>query len=250
MRVGNPLIETQTQGGVDMPRLPRYVLPGQPQHIIQRGNNRSPIFIVNDDYRYFQDYLAEACESHNARIHAYVLMTNHVHLLMTPENEDSISKVMQSTGRRYVQYFNHLYNRTGTLWEGRYKATLIDTETYLMICYRYIELNPIRANICDYPDEYRWSSYGANALGLADKLVTPHKYYQALSGNTMDRLAHYRGLFDGHLDERTLEEIRYSTQNGWVLGNDKFKDEIENHLQRRTRPLKRGGDHRSDQFKK
>ena len=148
-----------------MPRKPRYVIPGQPQHVIQRGNNRCPIFITDDDYGCFGRYLREACSRQGCHVHAYVFMTNHIHLLVTPGSEDSIAKAMQSVGRRYVQYFNTTYQRTGTLWEGRYKATLIDSENYLFTCSRYIELNPVRANMVNHPSEYMWSSYRANALG-------------------------------------------------------------------------------------
>ncbi len=233
-----------------MPRLPRYVLPGQPQHVIQRGNNRCPIFIADEDYGCFRHYLAEACLRHGCQIHAYVLMTNHIHLLITPDKADSISKVMQSVGRRYVQYFNFTYQRTGTLWEGRYKATLIDTENYLLTCARYIELNPVRANMVSHPGEYRWSSYRANATGMQDNLVNPHTLYQALGKTLSERQANYRALFKVHIDDIALKEIRTATQKGWALGNDRFKDEIEVHLKRRTRPLARGGDRRSVEFRK
>ena len=233
-----------------MPRLPRYVLPGQPQHVIQRGNNRCPIFITDEDYDCFRHHLQEACDRHGCHIHDYVFMTNHIHLLITPDTEDSIAKAMQSVGRRYVQYFNATYQRTGTLWEGRYKATLIDTEAYLFTCSRYIELNPVRANMVSHPDEYRWSSYHSNALGKYDDLVQPHDQYLALDNDAKARQEAYRDLFRAHIDEKTLEEIRQSTQKSWVLGNDKFKDEIEQLIERRTRPLTRGGDRRSLEFYK
>jgi putative transposase len=132
-----------------MARLPRYVLPGQPQHVIQRGNNRGVTFFADEDYSFYLDRLKEACTKHGCAVHAYVLMTNHVHLLLTPDTSSSIAKVMQSVGRRYVQHINYTYRRTGTLWEGRYKATLIDSEQYLLTCSRYIELNPVRAGIVD-----------------------------------------------------------------------------------------------------
>ena len=149
-----------------MPRQLRYNLPGIPQHVIQRGNNRQATFFSDEDYmRYLAD-LKSACDQHQCEVHAYVLMTNHVHLLMTPHNGDGIAKTMQSLGRRYVVYINQTYRRTGTLWEGRYKAALIDSENYLLTCYRYIELNPVRAEgMVDHPGKYRWSSYRANALG-------------------------------------------------------------------------------------
>jgi putative transposase len=232
-----------------MPRLPRYVLPGHPQHVIQRGNNRCPIFVADEDYGCFRHYLREAGERHDCRIHAYILMTNHVHLVMTPGREDSLARVLQSVGRRYVQYFNATYRRTGTLWEGRYKATVIDTERYLLTCYRYIELNPVRANMVTHPGAYRWSSYAANALGKSDPLVTPHALYLALGRDPEQRRRAYQALFQAHIDNTTLAEIREATQKGWALGNDRFKEEIERLLQRRTRPLPRGGDRRSVVFR-
>lgn len=233
-----------------MPRLPRYVLPGQPQHVIQRGNNRSPIFVGDEDYSCFRHYLREACLHHGCQIHAWVFMTNHVHLLLTPNAKESIGKAMQSVGRRYVQYFNAVYQRTGTLWEGRYKATIIDTENYLFTCYRYIELNPVRANMVSHPGEYRWSSYHANALGKDDSLVSPHERYIALAEDPGERQSSYRDLFKAHIDDKTLTEIRHSTQKGWALGSERFKDEIECLIKRRTRPLSRGGDRRSAEFTK
>ena len=158
-----------------MARLPRFVIPGQPQHVIVRGNNREPIFYAEEDYRFYLEKLQQACEKHQCDLHAYVLMTNHVHLLITPHTEDGISKSLQMLGRYYVQYFNHTYQRTGTLWEGRYKATLIDSERYLLTCYRYIELNPVRAEgMVDHPSEYPWSSYRYNVVGESDPLVVPH----------------------------------------------------------------------------
>ena len=232
-----------------MPRLPRYVLPGQPHHVIQRGNNRCPIFVADEDYGYFKHILSEACQRYDCLIHAYVLMTNHVHLAMTPRRENSLPKVLQSVGRRYVQYFNTTYQRTGTLWEGRYKATVIDSESYLLTCYRYIEFNPVRANMVAHPGEYRWSSYAANALGKFDFLVKPHALYQALGNSDDQRLSAYRGLCEAHIDDKTLEAIRLATQKGWALGDDRFKDQIERLLNRRTRPLPRGGDHRSVAFR-
>ena len=132
-----------------MARLPRFVLVGHPQHIIIRGNNREPVFIADEDYQLFLEKLSAAAKKHECDIHAYVLMTNHIHLLVTPNKENGISKMMQMLGRYYVQYFNYTYKRSGTLWEGRYKASLIDSEAYALLCYRYIELNPVRANMVE-----------------------------------------------------------------------------------------------------
>jgi putative transposase len=232
-----------------MPRLPRYVLPGHPQHVIQHGNNRCPIFVADEDYSRFRHEMSAACRRHDCRIHAYVLMTNHVHFVMTPGKEDSLGKVMQSVGRRYVQYFNTTYRRTGTLLEGRYKATVIDTEHYLLACYRYIELNPVRANMVDHPAGYRWSSHAANARGEPDPVVIPHALYQALGAEPHQRQAAYRALFEAHIDDKTLDEIRQATEKGWALGDDRFKDEVKRLLQRRTRMRPRGGDHRSVAFR-
>ena len=156
-----------------MARLPRYFVEGQALHIIQRGNNREPIFADDQDYHFYQECLQESAERHGLAIHAYVFMTNHVHLLATPQTTESVGKTLQSLGRRYVQYFNYTYDRTGTLWEGRYKATLIDSDRYLLTCMRYIELNPVRAGMVDHPRDYPWCSYAANALGEDNLLITP-----------------------------------------------------------------------------
>ena len=166
-----------------MARLSRFVLPGQPQHLIQRGNNRQAVFFAEDDYQFYRETLRDACGNHDCHIHAYVMMTNHVHLLITPITETGISKVMQSLGRRYVQHVNFKYRRTGTLWEGRYRATLLDSERYLLSCQRYIELNPVRAGMVKHPGEYPWSSYRCNALGEPDELVSAHELLRRLGEN-------------------------------------------------------------------
>jgi putative transposase len=225
--------------------LPRFVLPGHPQHVIQRGNNRQPIFRCDADYRFFHEKLTAACIQHGCAVHAYVLMTNHVHLLITPQTENAISKVMQNVGRYYVQYFNYTYRRTGTLWEGRYRATLLDTDRYLLTCYRYIELNPVRAEMVEGPANYPWSSYGFNAQGMPDPLVVPHAPYQELGHDPQKRQAAYRALFRGRLDESALAEIREATNKAWLLGNDRFRAAIEQQLNRRPAPRPRGRDRRS-----
>ncbi len=233
-----------------MPRLPRYVLPGQPQHIIQRGNNKEPIFVQKQDYCFYLEKLGEACDRFGCEIHAYVLLTNHVHLLMTPAAEDSIGKTMQSLGRYYVQYFNHCYQRTGTLWEGRYKATLLNSEHYLLTCYRYVELNPVRAGMVDHPIDYPWSSYAFNAKGQPDPVISPHTLYRRLGKSDRERQSAYRQLFHQRLSEKTLTDIREATNKAWVLGNDRFKAKIEKLTQRQSQPKARGGDHKSKQYKK
>lgn len=223
-----------------MARLPRYNLPGVPQHVIQRGNNRQAIFAEEADYAAYRDWLQEAAASHGIVIHAYVLMTNHVHLLVTPQHQASIGKTLQSVGRRYVQYFNDTYGRTGTLWEGRYRATVVDAEPYLLTCSRYMELNPVRAGMVKSPAHYRHSSYRHNAQGRPDPLITEHELYRRLGRSRARRCAAYRALFRGAVAEEILEDIRAATNTGWALGNDRFRGEIERLSQRRTAPLPRG----------
>lgn len=232
-----------------MARMPRFLLPGQPQHVIQRGNNRVEIFCAEEDYRFYLEKLRKAADAHRCTIHAYVLMTNHVHLLMTPEDAHGIGKVMKALGRYYVQYFNYTYQRTGTLWEGRYRATLIDTEAYLLTCMRYIELNPVRAGMVSHPSEYPWSSYRHTAMGLSDALVTPHALYRSLGRDDGERQSAYRQLFKTRVADKTLAEIREATNKAWVLGNDRFKDSIESQLARRVSPRSRGGDRKSEAYR-
>lgn len=224
-----------------MARLPRYGLPGQPQHVIQRGNNRGPIFFAQEDYSFFLECLQDAGERCACAIHAYVLMTNHVHLLVTPDAADGISKLMQMVGRRYVQYVNFTYQRTGTLWEGRYKAVPMDSEQYLFTCYRYIETNPVRAGMVTHPRGYRWSSYHCNADGKPDALLTAHSLYQALGDDDVSRRAAYRKLFSADIAEDDLTAVRETINKGWALGGERFKREIEAVAARRVSPLLRGG---------
>ena len=231
-----------------MARLPRFVIPGQPQHVIVRGNNRAEIFCADADCSFYLEKLKLACDKHGCSVHAYVLMTNHVHLLITPHLEQSLGKAMQMLGRYYVQYYNYCYRRTGTLWEGRYKATLIDSEAYLLTCMRYIELNPVRAGMAVDPSDYPWSSYHHNALGQANDLVVPHPEYQRLGESSESRQAAYRELFKRQLSENSITDIREATNKAWVLGNDRFKQRIQEQLGRRVEPKARGGDRKSEKF--
>jgi putative transposase len=177
-------------------------------------------------------------------------MTNHVHLLITPHTEHGIGKALQMVGRYYVQFFNYKYQRTGTLWEGRYKATLINSEQYLLTCSRYVELNPVRAEgMVNHPSAYPWSSYRYNALGEDDPLVTPHQLYQRLGKSPTARQSAYRALFKARIPARTLEDIRQSTNKAWVLGDGYFKDEIERRMNRQAAPKSRGGDRKSQVYK-
>lgn len=220
-----------------MSRLPRYLIPGQPQHIIQRGNNRQVIFAADEDYQFFRDAVVEAAQNYGLAIHAHVWMTNHVHILATPEFEHSISKVFQSVGRCYVQYFNFTFHRTGTLWEGRYRATVVDSEQYLLTLMRYIELNPVRAGMVDQPEDYPWSSYRRNAQGESGKnadWISPHGEYLRLGHDAVGRKESYRKLFHTAISSNDLREIRECTHKGWALGNERFREQVEALGERRA----------------
>ncbi|MBV2093395.1 MAG: transposase [Candidatus Thiodiazotropha sp. (ex Codakia orbicularis)] len=217
-----------------MPRKPRFNLIGIPQHVIQRGNNREPCFFSEQDYFRYLDDLTIASNKYGCKVHAYVLMTNHVHLLLTPTQEHGISNCMQALGRRYVRFINHKYQRSGTLWEGRYRSSLIDSDSYLLNCMRYIELNPIRAKIVTHPFEYKWSSYVSNALGKNNILVTAHPSYLALGHTPESRQSSYRELFRHQPDDHELREIRDTLNHELVLGRSWFKCMIEEMTNRRT----------------
>lgn len=227
-----------------MPRLPRLYVADQPQHVIQRGNNRQAVFVGEQDFRFFRKCLKAAAERHSLAIHAYVLMTNHVHLLVTPGSPESLPKTSQALGRRYVQYFNTAHHRSGTLWEGRYRATLVDSEHYFLTCARYIELNPVRAGMVGEPAAYPWSSFKHHALGEADDLVRGHALYEALGASPHERQRAYRDLFQQAIPDPQLSEIRQATHKGWVLGSETFKDRVEALAGRRVRPLPRGRPYR------
>ena len=226
-----------------MARLPRYLLPGQPQHIIQRGNSQQLIFAAEADYQYFRDAIIEAAGRFGLAIHAYVWMTNHIHLLATPTDTDSISKTFQSAGRNYVQYFNYTYKRSGTLWEGRYRATVVDSEQYLLSVMRYIELNPVRAGMVVHPRDYPWSSHRHYAYGESGPnlnwLVAPDQYLNIARSDEARRQG-YRNLFKASIDADDLASIRDSVQKGWALGDDRFKAMIEKLAERRAGPAVRG----------
>jgi len=217
-----------------MPRLPRLKLPNTPLHIIQRGNNRSVCFGSDEDYRFYLDHLAEISVKVGVAVHAYVLMTNHVHLLVTPQDADGASQLMKRLGQRYVQYFNRAYRRTGTLWEGRFRSCVVGEEDYFLGCHRYIEMNPVRAGMVMHPGEYRWSSYGANAQGENGTLIRPHSNYLGLGLNDEERQEAYRELFRYELDPGLVDEIRRITHGGLVLGSERFAKEVEVLAGRRT----------------
>ncbi|TWX72898.1 transposase [Colwellia sp. C1TZA3] len=228
-----------------MARLPRLNLPNIPQHVVQRGNNRQLCFFAEQDYKIYFDKLNFYAQKFQVKVHAYVLMTNHVHLLLTPVTEKGVSQLMQSLGRYYVRYINHTYCRTGTLWEGRYKSTLVDSENYFLVVSRYIELNPVRANIVLVPSAYLWSSFHHNALGKTSRLITPHYCYQMLGVNSELRQQAYHALFHQHISPKNFIEIQQATNKAWVLGSKRFKAQIEQQTGRRASPLARGGDKKS-----
>ena len=223
-----------------MPRRSRINLAGVPQHIIQRGNNRVSTFMADADYRFYLECLDDAARKYGCRIYAYALMTNHVHLLMEASAPDSISRAMQHVGRRFVQYINYKYGRSGTLWEGRFKATLVQTEEYFLRCCRYIECNPVRAGLVADPADYRWSSHRARACGEQAQLLAGHDQFQRLGRTDVERQHRYRELFGAELDSIALSEIRSTVNRGWPLGSEQFKDEVERALACAARPPKRG----------
>lgn len=223
-----------------MPRRTRLCPAGIPQHVVQRGNNRQVCFASDDDLKAYANWLFEASQKYRVQVHAWVFMTNHVHLLVTPGEEMAIGRMMQHIGRHYVRYFNYSYGRTGTLWEGRYHSCLVQENVYFLSCQRYIELNPVRAGMVKDPADYSWSSYQSNGLGIDSKILTPHTLYLQLGSSKPERLRNYRELFESHVDTKLLNDIRYSLNKGLVLGTEKFKSQVEELTGRRVRPASRG----------
>ena len=197
-----------------MPRTARTVLPGVALHIVQRGNNRNACFFSDGDRLAYLRLLLEYSRHAGCSVHAYCLMTNHVHLLVTPSEPDACGLLMKSVGQHYVEHVNRVHGRTGTLWEGRFKSSVAASADYVLACYRYIELNPVRAGLSSHPREYQWSSHGHNAEGRPDSVVAPHPVYAALERHA------YRDLFDAPLEVGVLSEIRSATRNGRALGSE------------------------------
>jgi putative transposase len=223
-----------------MPRPTRLNLPGVPQHITQRGNNRQACFFAPSDFNLYLALLTEASRKHKCAVHAYVLMTNHVHLLVTPLIADGLSLLMRDLGRDFVRQVNKTYRRSGTMWEGRFKSSLVDKDAYCLACYRYIELNPVRANMVADPAEYRWSSFRANALGAHNELINPHDTWLALGKDDSSRRRAYLSLFEQDIGQREIDEIRFGVRKGLPTGNDRFKQEIEEALSIKLGSGKRG----------
>ncbi|MEP5765564.1 MAG: transposase [Halieaceae bacterium] len=223
-----------------MARRPRFAPAGYAQHVIQRGNNRQTIFCCDHDRALYTRWLRDYAEEYEVAIHAWVYMSNHVHLLVTPDQADGLSLTMQALGRRYVRYFNRKYERSGTLFEGRFRSCLVADRGYLLACCRYIEMNPVRAGIVEFPEDYLWSSYGSNALGLKSSLISPHKSYLALGASQEQRQRAYRGLFVAREGDLSIEEIRLATNKGLAFGGARFKDEFESIFACSVTPGPRG----------
>jgi len=217
-----------------MARRPRMFIAGQSHHVIQRGNNRSVLFASQSDSVFILECLRNAAAKHGVAVHAYALMKTHIHLLVTPATPMSLPKMMQSVGVRFAQYINRQRPRTGALFEGRYRASLIDSERYFLTCTRYIESNAPRAGVVQRPEDYPWSSYRANALGIRDELVTPHRIYLELGRVQANRELNYRRLFEEPLPTAEIESIRDSTNGAWVLGSETFRTWVEATTGRRA----------------
>ena len=236
-----------------MPSRARMYLPGLPYHIVQRGNNREACFLEPTDYLAYIELWRKVSRRYGANVHAYCLMTNHIHFLSTPLSETALSDTLKVVGSNYAQYINRKYNRTGTLWEGRHKASLVQEDRYLLACYRYIELNPVRASMVARPEEYQWSSYGRNGWGDQSWLV-PHPIYLSLGKNTTTRCRAYRELVSAQLSDENLDLIRKAARYCQPIGDDNFRQQIEAKYgvtlgrMARGRPSKNGRDHELAKF--
>ena len=232
-----------------MARQPRVIIPDQPVHIMHRGNNRQDIFLNDDDRQRFLQYVGTSLNATGCKLHAYVLMTNHFHFLLTPPNAEALSCFMQALGRHYVRYFNGEYKRSGTLWEGRYKSSLIDSDAYLLTCYRYIEDNPVRAGMVASAEQHAWSSYRYNGLGESDSLITEHLNYSQLAKEKTQRLTVYKGFFSEiPLKNDEIKLITQSVDRGQVLGKKGFTTMVESVTGIKSLSNQHGGDRKSKAF--
>lgn len=215
-----------------MARKPRIFVADIPYHIVQRGNNKTPIFFSDQDQLFFLDVLKEAKTKHPCFIYSYCLMPNHFHILISPKEKENASLLMKFLGAKYVRYVNKVYKRSGTLWEGRFKCSLIDEELYFLACLSYIELNPVRAGIVKVPELYRWSSYRFRAFGEKNSVLDLDPWYNSLGENPEKRQFNYRKFLQDLIAESTHKLIREMTNRGGVVGGDKFKEHIEEIIQR------------------
>jgi putative transposase len=209
-----------------MPRPPRFCPAGFPVHVIQRGNNRQTLFTADTDLAAYTHWLARGAAKFNVQVNGWVFMTNHVHLLLTPQHEDAVSRLIQYVGCLYVRYFNFTYARSGTLFEGRFKSSLVQEEDYFLNCLRYIELNPVRAGMVTDPGDYRWSSYHAHAFGVRASIWTPHEVYLSLGDDPLTRQKSYRNVMKDVLDMRVVAKIRHCANSGLILGSEKFRNQV------------------------
>lgn len=216
-----------------MARLPRLSIAGYPHHVIQRGNNRQAIFLNDADRRRMLELIEESARQFEVAVHAYVLMDNHFHLLLTPRSSEGLPQLMQAVGRRYVRYFNDTHGRSGTLWEGRYKSTLIETGRYLLACMAYIDLNPVRAGLVAQARDYPWSSHGHYAGLRAERLVTPPALYWELGNTPFAREAAYARLVQDGLTAQQQQDLTESALRGWALGSPAFVAELQKKTERR-----------------
>jgi putative transposase len=216
-----------------MARLPRLTLPGYPHHVVQRGNNRQAIFSGTSDYERLLELIHEHARKFGVAIHAYVLMSNHFHLLATPETAEGVPQLMQSLGRSYVRYFNAKQGRTGTLWEGRYRSTLIQAERHLLACMAYIDLNPVRAGLVAEPADYPWSSHHHHIGRRVDKLITPHPLYWELGNTPFAREAAYTELVRNGVRADQQQALTDATLKGWALGEADYVADLQRRTQRR-----------------
>ena len=223
-----------------MARRPRFVLAGQTHHLIQRGHNRQPVFTDDQDRRKYLDTLREVAALHQVAVHAYVLMDNHVHLLVTPQESDGLSRMMQAQGRRFVAWFNQRHGRSGTLWEGRFRAALIDSECYFMSCMRYIDLNPVRAGIVSSCREFNWSSHAHYIGERTDSLITEHALFWALGNTPFERDAAYKDLFAQELAVADQKALTDSVLKGLPLGSTAFLARLAKQTNRPLQAGKRG----------
>jgi putative transposase len=223
-----------------MARLPRLMLAGQAHHVIQRGNNRQAIVLSDADRQHYLEQLHDCAATHKVAIHAYVLMDNHLHLLATPELDQGISQMMQAHGRRYVGWFNHKYERSGTLWEGRFRAALIDSEHYLMACLRYIELNPVRAGVCASAEDYRWSSCAHHLGRRSDPLVIDHPVFWSLGNTPFERELAYREVLRQGVPEQERLQLHDSAMKGRPLGSAGFLRRLADKTMLPLEPRPRG----------
>ena len=217
-----------------MARLPRLTLPGYPHHVILRGNNRQAIFAMTADYQRLLDLLEESALKFEVAIQAYVLMSNHFHLLVTPQTADGLPQMMQAVGRRYVRYFNDRQQRSGTLWEGRYKSTVIQTDRYLLACMAYIDLNPVRAALVDQAQDYPWSSHGHYIGQRVDKLISPHPLIWELGNTPFAREAAYAQLVQSGVSAGQQAALTDSALRGWALGTPDFVADLQKRTARRV----------------